>query len=76
MPGASDKTLQQERANMRLVGTPARRGQQVDDLELGCCQRLSIDDDRAQQQVDERDKAGGDRGIERVTSPSQDPDRG
>ena len=63
---------------MRLVGTAAGHAQEVADLELGAGQRLAVDEihDRPQQQVDEHDEAGGDRGIEWKAGAGEHADRG
>jgi hypothetical protein len=51
--------LQQQRADVRLVGTAARDGNEISDLKLGRHQRLPIDEthDRPQEKIDEDDEA-------------------
>jgi hypothetical protein len=61
------KLLQQKRAHMRLVGAAAGDRYNISDFDLASHQWLPVDEDDngAQQQVDEEDKAGGDRRVGR-----------
>jgi hypothetical protein len=58
--------LQQQRADVRLVGTTAGDGNEISDRELGRHKRLPIDEahDRPQEKIDEDDESSGHDSVE------------